>query len=97
MVVCTSLAGSSIVRGSLVEAAGDFVAGARAVLGSMQQRLEHIGFTSGMQTDKHVTSHILPFSYPRAPSTQIVPTLGSKVFKWYLLWVIWSPRVKRAQ
>ena len=24
---------------------------------------------------------------------QIVPTLGSKVYKWYLLWAIWSVRV----
>ena len=33
--------------------------------------------------------------YPRAPSTQIVPTLGSKVFKWYLLWAIWSARARK--
>ena len=26
------------------------------------------------------------------PSIQIVPTLGSKVYKWYLLRAIWSPR-----
>ena len=30
---------------------------------------------------------------PRAPSIQIVPTSGSKIYKWYLLWAIWSPRV----
>ena len=32
-------------------------------------------------------------AYPRAPSIQIVPTLGSKVYKYYLLWAFWSPRV----
>ena len=30
---------------------------------------------------------------PRAPSMQMVPTLGPKVYKWDLLWAIWSPRV----
>ena len=30
---------------------------------------------------------------PRAPSIQIVHTLGSKVYICYLLWAIWSPRV----
>ena len=31
--------------------------------------------------------------YPSPPSIHIVPTLGSKVYKYYLLWTIWSPRV----
>ena len=30
--------------------------------------------------------------YPRDPSTQIIPTLGPKVFKYYLHWAIWIPR-----
>ena len=29
---------------------------------------------------------------PKTPSIQIAPTLGSKVYKWYLLWAIWSLR-----
>ena len=28
---------------------------------------------------------------------QIAPTLGSKVYKCYLLWPIWSPRDRAAQ
>ena len=34
-----------------------------------------------------------PYSnyYPRALSIQIVPTLGSKVYIYYLLWAFWSP------
>ena len=28
----------------------------------------------------------------KAPSTQLVPTLGPKVHKYDLLWAIWSPR-----
>ena len=31
--------------------------------------------------------------YPRAPSIQIIPTLGSKVWEKYLLWAIGSLRV----
>ena len=31
-------------------------------------------------------------SIHRAPSIQIVPTLGSKVYKYYLLWAFWSHR-----
>ena len=29
---------------------------------------------------------------PKTPSRQIIPTLGSKVYKWYLLLAIWSVR-----
>ena len=29
---------------------------------------------------------------PKTPSIQIVPTSGSKVYKWYLLWAIWTSR-----
>ena len=32
--------------------------------------------------------------FPRAPSIQIVLTLGSKVCRVYLLWAIWSPGVR---
>ena len=39
----------------------------------------------------------LDMLYPRAPSIQIVPTLGSKVYKYYLLWAFWSPRGKSDQ
>ena len=34
---------------------------------------------------------------PKTPSIQIVPTLGSKVFTWYLLWAIWSRRGNYSQ
>ena len=33
---------------------------------------------------------------PRAPSIQIIPTLGLKVYIYDLLWVIWSPRKQAA-
>ena len=29
---------------------------------------------------------------PRVPSMQIIPTLGPKVYKYDLLWAVWSPR-----
>ena len=32
-------------------------------------------------------------SFPRDPSTQIIPTLGPEVCKYYLHWAIWIPRV----
>ena len=32
-------------------------------------------------------------TFPRPPSIQKGPTLGSKVYKYYLLWAFWSPRV----
>ena len=35
----------------------------------------------------------LTTTYPRDPSTQIIPTLGPKVCKYYLHWAIWIPRV----
>ena len=31
--------------------------------------------------------------FPRDPCTQIIPTLGPKVCKYYLHWAIWIPRV----
>ena len=34
--------------------------------------------------------------YPRAPSIKIIPTLGPGVYKYDLLWAIWSPRVMQA-
>ena len=34
--------------------------------------------------------------YPKTPSIQILPTLGSKVYKHYLLWAIWGLRVSEA-
>ena len=32
---------------------------------------------------------------PKAPSIQLIPTLGPKVYKYDLFWAIWSPRVSR--
>ena len=29
---------------------------------------------------------------PRAPSIQTIPTLGAKIYRYDLLWAIWSPR-----
>ena len=37
-------------------------------------------------------SYIEAEPVPKTPSIHIVPTLGSKVYKWYLLWAIWSLR-----
>ena len=34
-------------------------------------------------------------NYPKTPSIQVVLTLGSKVYKWYLLWAIWGRRVNQ--
>ena len=33
--------------------------------------------------------------FPGDPSIQIIPTLGPKVYKYYLHWVIWAPRVTK--
>ena len=36
--------------------------------------------------------HTFRQAYPKIPSIQIVPTFGSKVYKEYLLWAVWSLR-----
>ena len=46
------------------------------------------GRPTDRQTDRHIQQGWNP--YPMTPSIQIVPTLGSRVYKWYLLWAIWS-------
>ena len=32
------------------------------------------------------------YTIPGDPSVQIIPILGPKVYKYYLLWAIWIPR-----
>ena len=43
-----------------------------------------------------IIEYLDPWGYPRDLSTQIIPTLGPKVYRYYLHWAIWIPKVMYA-
>ena len=38
-------------------------------------------------------TRVATVNFPKTASRQIIPTLGTKVYKWYVLLAIWSLRV----
>ena len=61
------------------------------IRGLQASGISYLKLSRNLQNQWHVT--LSSIYYPRDPSIQTTPTLGPKVYKYYLLWATWIPKV----